>query len=108
MTLKVRYRIKSGGRSGMTISLCSPQMATMGFAAGDSDLAKVFANRFDRLAIQVAETVDTVARANGQSTEEFPKLIEARGHGDLRMHRIGNASARTRRIECTSVDLKPS
>ena len=62
----------------------------MGLVADDSSLVKVFANRFGRLAIQVAETVDTVASANGRSSEEFAESIEAlEGHGDLRMHRIG-------------------
>jgi len=67
-------------------------MTTMGLAARDFGLAKVSANRFDRLAIQIAETVNTIARANGQSTEEFAEFTEAFGHRALRMHRVGNAA----------------
>src|SRR5262245_10520375 len=63
-------------------------IATMGLAAGNSCLAQVSAHRFDRLAIQEAETVNAVARRTGQSTEELAELIEAlEGHGDLRMYR---------------------
>ena len=40
-------------------------IATMGLAAGDSSLGQVFINSLDRLAIQLAETVHTVARADG-------------------------------------------
>jgi len=65
-------------------------IATMGLAAGDSSLAQVSANRLDRLAIEVAETVKTVTGASGQSSEELAELIGAlEGHGDLRMHRVG-------------------
>jgi len=65
-------------------------IATMGLAAGDSSLAEVSANRLDRLPIEVAETVKTVARASGQSSDELAELIGAlEGHGDLRMHRVG-------------------
>jgi hypothetical protein len=53
-------------------------IATMGLAADDSSLAQVFTNSLDRLAIQLAETVHTVARANGQSTQEFAELIAHR------------------------------
>ena len=53
-------------------------IATMGLAAADSSLAQVFTNSLDRLAIQLAETVQTVARANGQSTQEFAGLIPHR------------------------------
>jgi len=61
-------------------------IATMGLAAGDSSLAEVSANRLDRLPIEVAETVKTVARASGQSSDELAELIGAlEGHGDLRI-----------------------
>ena len=64
-------------------------MATMGLAAGGSSLAEVSANRLDRFAIEVAETVKTVAGASGQSSKELAELIRAlEGHGDLRMHRF--------------------
>src|SRR5262249_52152196 len=43
----------------------------MGLVAGDSKLGEVCINRLDRLAIQLAETVDTIARANGLPTEEL-------------------------------------
>ncbi len=52
--------------------------ATVGLAACDSSLAQISANGLDRLAIQLAETVNTVAGANGQSTEEFAELIPHR------------------------------
>jgi len=66
-------------------------VATVGVVAGDSRLVQVSAKHFDRLAIQFAETINTVARANGQSADEFAGLIEAfEGHGDLHMDRIGN------------------
>ena len=72
-------------------------MTTMGLAARDFGLAKVSANRFDRLAIQIAETVNTIARANGQSTEEFAEFTEAFGHRALRMHRVGACRRSMRR-----------
>jgi hypothetical protein len=52
--------------------------ATVGLAACDSSLAQISANGLDRLAIQLAETVNTVAGANGRSTEEFAELIPHR------------------------------
>jgi hypothetical protein len=71
-------------------------IATMGLAAGDSSLAKAAANRLDRLAIEVAETVKTVACASGQSSEELAELIGAlEGHRDLRMHRVGTCLIKT-------------
>jgi hypothetical protein len=50
-------------------------VATMGLAAGDSKLGEACINRLDRLAIQLAETVDAIARANGLSTEELAERI---------------------------------
>ena len=53
-------------------------IASVGLAAGDSSLVQISVNGLDRLAIQLAETVNTVAGANGQSTEEFAELIPHR------------------------------
>ena len=64
-------------------------IATAGLAAGDSSLAQISANGLDRLAIQLAETVNTVAGANGQSTEEFAELI---------LHREKPPGANDRRV----------
>ena len=66
-------------------------IATVGLAAGDSGLPQMSANSLDRLTIQLAETVNTVARANGRSTEGFAELIDAlEGHGNLRMDYAAN------------------
>jgi len=66
-------------------------IATVGLAAGDSGLAQMSAYSLDRLTIELAETVNTIPRANGRSTAECAKLIDAlERHGDLRMDRAVN------------------
>ena len=49
-------------------------ISTIGLAARGSSVAQVFANSRDRLAIKLAETINTVARAIGQATEELAEL----------------------------------
>jgi hypothetical protein len=61
-------------------------VATMGLAAGDSKLGEACINRLDRLAIQLAETVDAIARANGLPTEELAEPIA--GKLSLLLHGI--------------------
>ena len=73
-------------------------IATMRLATRDFSIAQIFANCLDWLAIQSAETVDTVSRANAWSTEGFAELIEfLEDHGDLRMDRVAE---RSRKIAC--------
>ena len=51
--------------------------ATMGVVADDVNLAEICANAFDRLAIELAETVSAITRANGQTTDELAKFDSA-------------------------------
>jgi hypothetical protein len=61
----------------MKVSLCSPQLPQWAWRLAML-VSPISANGLDRLAIQLAETVNTVAGANGQSTEEFAELIPHR------------------------------
>lgn len=60
-------------------------MAAMGVVARNSSLAQVSANAFYGLAIQLAETVKAVTRANGKTIEEFVELLR---HGKVIEFRI--------------------
>ena len=58
-------------------------IATMGLATGDSSLVQVFTNSLGRLAIQLAQTVHTVARANGQIAGDDPQASRLIRHSCL-------------------------
>src|SRR5262245_169464 len=51
----------------------------MGLVADDSRLAQVLSNYLHRLAIELAETVNTVTRANAKSIEELIELLHPGG-----------------------------
>jgi hypothetical protein len=93
-------------------------IATMGLAADDSSLAQVFTNNLDRLATQLAETVRTVAGANGQSTQDFAELTAHRESplriqtwvalfGSARIQRSVDGASRYSHSTHFTMDAKP-
>jgi hypothetical protein len=78
--------------------LVLPTIAAMGLAAGGSNIAEVSVNSLNRLTIHLAEAVNTIARANGQSIEKSTELNRHREH--LHGHLWWNLRSRLVRYGC--------
>ena len=85
--------MRLGRRARPECILVLAAIAAMRLMARNSILAQVSADSLDWLAIELAETVNAVARANAQATEELAELIPHR-------QKCPVADAYTLRIPC--------